>query len=252
MSEWIQHVFDEKNSVYEAVFKPNDEVTTQEVDGVIQYLDLDSESKVIDVCCGSGRHVIGLRNKGIQAFGIDISGSSITKAQLDGEKLGYNDIFFQGDIRTTEMVNSLSQSYEVAINMFNSFGYYVDDDQQRELLIGVHKLLRPEGRFLMHIPSKEFILSNFNRESTYSINGIQVVLKRNFDYKTSRLITHAHVDQYEGNPEDLVIDMRIYDDEEISDLLMHEGFEKIEIYGDFNGNKFDERSKNIVLISQKI
>ena len=82
---------------------------------------------VLDTCCGPGRHSLELASRGYRVTGIDI-----TEAYLEAARASAGDDnprFLKADIRDF----STDQPFDLAINLYTSFGYFSDpaDDWKR-------------------------------------------------------------------------------------------------------------------------
>lgn len=80
-----------------------------------------SPAKVLDVCCGIGRHSIELAKIGYDVTGIDISNFflSLARKQAKKERL-------KADFKCRQMddLKEFKSKYDIVINLFTSFGYY--------------------------------------------------------------------------------------------------------------------------------
>ena len=47
------------------------ERTQRECDAIVKFLQLTSDSKVLDLCCGQGRHSLELARRGYKVVGLD-------------------------------------------------------------------------------------------------------------------------------------------------------------------------------------
>lgn len=60
-----------------------------------------SEAKVLDLCCGIGRHSIFLAERGYNVVGVDLSPTLIARAREIASSRGIEDkvVFLEGDMR---------------------------------------------------------------------------------------------------------------------------------------------------------
>src|SRR5438105_210283 len=89
--------------------------TTREIDFVCACAPLPSFGRVIDVCCGMGRHARGLFKRGYSVTGVERDGVVISKAR----ELAGGPTYLQVDIREYQPDAS---SYDVVVIMSQSFG----------------------------------------------------------------------------------------------------------------------------------
>jgi ubiquinone/menaquinone biosynthesis C-methylase UbiE len=79
MADW-ETIFKEEGKVFH---KPQ-----EDMENVIKYMKKENVNKVLDLGCGSGRHVILLAKKGFNVYGTDISKEGIDLTQKNLKELG--------------------------------------------------------------------------------------------------------------------------------------------------------------------
>lgn len=119
------------------------EWTAGEVEGVRRRLPLPAFRRVLDVCCGPGRHAKHLVEHGYQVTGVDRDVEAIEQARATihgGE-------FLELDQRD---LGRLAGPFDAAVILWQSFGYFepADNDQ---VLAAIAGLLRPGGRLLLDL-----------------------------------------------------------------------------------------------------
>jgi len=117
--------------------------------------------------------------------------------------------------------------------MASSFGYFVNEDENRKILNEAFRLLKPEGTLLLDLPDKDYVLQNFNPFSCHKVNeDITVSRERELgdDIIYSREIVTSGK---RGCIRDRTYCTRLYSPEKISDLLYSAGFSPITCKRDF-------------------
>jgi len=76
-------------------------------------------------------------------------------------------------------------SYDAVVIMFNSFGYF-SDEEDKLVLAKIFDALKEGGRFLIEILNRDWIINNYKESEESEVDGIRVVEKREFDVLTSR------------------------------------------------------------------
>ena len=113
-----------------------------------------NENPVWDLGCGPGQTTNYLRNLGIHASGLDISGQ-----MLDQARRRYPDIHFQqGNILALEFEDSSI----AAIISFYAMVHFTKD-QVEKAFREIHRVLRPNGLFLFtyHVGEETICISEF-------------------------------------------------------------------------------------------
>src|SRR5712692_6870365 len=120
MTEW--HEDDEFWESFAPFFFTPDRVdgSTTEADGLIKLLEVAPGSRVLDLCCGVGRHSIALARRGFAVTGVDRTRAFLDRARDTADKAGLAIEWVQEDIRAFKRSNS----FDGAINCVTSFGYF--------------------------------------------------------------------------------------------------------------------------------
>jgi SAM-dependent methyltransferase len=118
--------------------------TEREVSFLAGALPLPAFRRVLDVCCGTGRHAQGLARRGDEVTGVDRDEGALARARL-AEVPGT--VFLQRDMRQLE---ELHGSWDAVVNLWASFGYF-DPDTNRSVLRAMRRLLRPAGRLILDL-----------------------------------------------------------------------------------------------------
>ncbi len=119
--------------------------TQEEVDKIEKLLHIERSAKILDLCCGIGRHSLEFSQRAYDVTGVDRTPAYIEKAKLEAEKLNLNTTFVLGDMREY----CASNSFDVIINLFGSFGYFENPDDDQKVVKNMYTSLRPGGQFLI-------------------------------------------------------------------------------------------------------
>jgi len=95
---WYQQFFGEDYLRIYAPFLPP-EKSAQEVEEIINLLNLPPASRILDLCCGHGRHAIPLAQQGYRVSGLDLSELFLQQAEREAESLSVEISWIQGDMR---------------------------------------------------------------------------------------------------------------------------------------------------------
>src|SRR5437867_9881977 len=121
--------------------------TPAQVEAIDKILHLRKGGRILDVACGAGRHTIDLAKRGYRVTGFDLSSPLLAEARKAARTAGVKPTFVQGDMRRLPYRNA----FEAAISMFTSFGYFDRPEEDRQVLRGIARALRPRGQFLMEL-----------------------------------------------------------------------------------------------------
>lgn len=140
--EWFSTWF--SSPYYPILYKNRDhEEAKQFLNRLTARLELQPEEhKILDLACGRGRHSIYLNRKGFEVCGLDLSEESITEAKkFENERLH----FHVHDMRKP----FAEESYDVIFNLFTSFGYFENEEENRLAIASVAKALRRGGTLVL-------------------------------------------------------------------------------------------------------
>lgn len=234
---WWQDLFDEIYLMTDARSVCDERLTCQEVDFLTQTLDLDKSDLILDLCGGHGRHSLELSRRGFNNVTVlDYSTYLIDlgKARAREEKL--NTVFIQGDARNTRLPG---QSFHFIIIMASSFGYFVNEGENKKILKESFRLLQPEGTLLLDLPDRNYVLQNFNPFSFHEVSE-DVTVCRQRELRDDIIYSReAVISKKRGCVRDRTYCTCLYSSEKITDLLNSVGFLPITCNSNFMNREAD-------------
>jgi SAM-dependent methyltransferase len=142
------------------------------MDNLTHYLNLPEKAKVLDLACGKGRHAIYLNQLGFDVLGVDLSENSILEAQKNtNEHLHF---------RVHDMRVPFEEKFDAIFNLFTSFGYFENDDDNLKTLIAIKQSLSDYGFAVVDFMNVANVIANLVPEETKSVDGIDFHIKRYF------------------------------------------------------------------------
>lgn len=259
--EWWQTIFNEKYlKTYVDVLNP--EVTNQQVAFLIKKLKLKKGAEILDLACGHGRHAIELTRRGYDVTGLDYSKHFINIARETAKKFKIDVKFVQDDMRQL----SYEKKFDAVINMFTSFGYFDNENDNIIVLRKIARALKPGGKFLIdlnnavrtiiHIVKKgkeDKKTGNFIEPSKdYLSNGLVVTTKNEWNPVAMQWsMTRSWKEK--GKLMSYRTNVRLFVFPELKHLLEENGLKVKNVWGDFEGStfKFDSRRLIILAIKEK-
>ena len=121
--------------------------------------------RVLDLCCGPGRHAAPLAARGFDVVGIDLDAAAVRDAR--GRAPG--GAFVQGDMQRLPFATA---SFDAVICMWQSFGHF-DADGNAAVLAEVGRVLRPNGCLLLDVYHRDFQAARLGTR-TIERNGARV------------------------------------------------------------------------------
>ena len=185
------------------------EQTEREIAFLARWLPLPDYARVLDMCCGVGRHSIALAELGYAVTGLDRSAEAIAEARRRG---GDKAEFVVGDMRE---LASVPGTFDAVLNLWQSFGYF-DEATNLDMLRQVSGKMRIGGRFVLDINHRGFHEAH-QGERRYERDGHVIV-------GTSRVAgNRQNVTLDYGDGVQDVFDWRLYTPEEICELAASVG-----------------------------
>ena len=222
------------------------EETAEEVANIISLLNIGEAASVLDLCCGPGRHSLQLARQGFSVTAVDRTKMYLERACKQAETEGLAIEFIQDDMRKF----CRPGSFDVAINLFTSFGYFEDMNDDRQVAANVYHSLKEKGVFLIDIMGKEVLARIFRERNWYELDNIMVLQEHkvcaNWSWIENRWLMIK-----DGKTDEWKVSHRLYSAAELAALLSDCGFKAIDVYGDLVGAPYDHAAKRLVLVAHK-
>jgi SAM-dependent methyltransferase len=241
---WWQKFFDEH---YLKVYKELEKETSREVEAIVRMMDLKPKAKILDLCCGYGRHSIELVQRGFQVTGYDLSDFFIEKAKKDSVDSGVEVEFVKGDMRKLPF----DKEFDAVVNIFTSFGFFDKESDDFKVTKGVSQALKKGGLFLLDLKNREYLIRNFQRRRWRQQEDFIMLEDNFFDLFTSRWELTRTLIFENGRKKENSFSLRMYSFTEILNLLKKSGFILESVYGDFDFREYSLDSPRMILISRK-
>jgi SAM-dependent methyltransferase len=223
------------------------EAATSEVAHIARLLNLPPGAPVLDLCCGPGRHSLALARSGFCVTSVDRTTRYLDYARRRAAGEGLNIEFIQQDMRAFLR----KESFDGAISLFTSFGYFEDQDEDLRVLRNLHASLRPGGRLVMQMAGKEVLARIFTPRTWVEYPDgaflmMEVEMVEGWSKGHNRWI-------YVKGAERKVFDflVRVYSAVELADLMSAAGFTSVEVYGDFDGKPYGREAKYLIAVAAK-
>ncbi|MGI6483008.1 MAG: class I SAM-dependent methyltransferase [Methanobacterium sp.] len=226
MSRWYKELFTNYADKYE------DESFTQgtigEVDFIEKEINWNKNCKILDVGCGTGRHVIELTKRGYSVTGIDLSENMLKKARKNACNAGFEIDFRQADARNLSFQGEFGL---VIMICEGAFPLMETDEMNFNILESAARSLNKKGKLILTTLNGLFPLFHSVKDFINSDSTSQTNKNNTFDLMTFRDIYQLEIEGDDGCKMNLNCNERYYVPSEINWLLKSIGFKKIDIYG---------------------
>jgi SAM-dependent methyltransferase len=134
---------------WRATFVPDATRTLAETDFLVRRLPLPAFRRVLDVCCGRGRHSRELSRRGYRVLGVDLDAEAVAEA----ERLAPEAEFRQLDVRE---LASLDREFDAVVSLGQTFGLF-DAETNAAELGAMRERVRPGGRIVLDVFDRRFV-----------------------------------------------------------------------------------------------
>ncbi|MCR4314777.1 MAG: class I SAM-dependent methyltransferase [Planctomycetes bacterium] len=225
------------------------ERTRAEVVFLSKYLSLVKDAKVLDLCCGQGRHSVEIAKLGCDVTGVDLSEFLLSEARLLAQKEGVEVEFIRSDMREIQF----AAEFDACINMFTAFAFLESDEEDAKVIQNVGKALKPGGRFLIDFINRDNVIRNLRpHDWKYLEDGSIFFSERFFDcFEGKMRVKEINVDD-SGEKVETYHEVRFYTPPEMRKMIEAAGMKVIASFGGFDESPLSIDSRRMILLSQKL
>jgi cyclopropane fatty-acyl-phospholipid synthase-like methyltransferase len=223
----------------------NSEEASLALDLIEKATSLKKDAAILDLACGAGRHSISLAKRGYTNItAIDLSPTLIREAKknADAEKVEIR--FERQDMR------SFSGSFDLIMNLFTSFGYFDEDEENEEVIAQAGKRLNPGGYFVIDFFNSVVIRRDivaYNEKILPSGERVEQLREiiNNRIQKKIRIFSGDHSTEFYES-------VRLFELQDFERMFAHAGILIKEKFGDYYGAPFESGSSpRLILVGKK-
>jgi SAM-dependent methyltransferase len=221
-----------------------DEAAQQEVEAIVSLLKMKTNSTVLDLCCGNGRHSRELSNLGFEVTGIDLSEVLLAGAR---NKMSTHEIkYIQSDVRELSFV----EEFEYVLNLFTSFGYFDEIEENIRVFQTIYNALKKNGIFLIDFLNPGYIRQNLVPYSERKVNDLTIVETRKIIGK--KVLKDIIIKQDGKIDRKYEEQVNLFEFEEMKKMLNQTNLQVTNVYGDLNESPYDQvNSPRMIIIGKK-
>ena len=228
-------------------FRSSD-LTTRETDQIQALTSPSPGAAVLDLCCGPGRHVLEFARRGFRVTGVDRTQRYIEAAATAARSEGLALELVQGDMRDFNR----PQTFDLALNLFSSFGYFADASDDLQVLRNLYTSLTPGGSVLMEMGGKEILAQGFEARAwhRHAERG-EFLLEERIVHDGWSAIENHWIWMRGSEQKEFAWTIRIYSGAELRGLLLEAGFSAVKLYGSLAGTPYDQDAQQLVVVAAK-
>jgi cyclopropane fatty-acyl-phospholipid synthase-like methyltransferase len=235
--KWFDSWFD--SPYYHILYKDRNYREAQIfMDNLTHYLNMDEGSKVLDLACGKGRHSIYLNQLGYDVLGVDLSENSIEIASKNTN----TSLHF----RVHDMREPFEEKFDGIFNLFTSFGYFENEEDNLKTLISIKESLSEYGFGVIDFMNVNQVIANLVPEETKTVEEIDFKIKR---YHQDGYIFKEIDFEDKGNTYHFTEKVRAFTLQDFEQLMDQAGIFLLDTFGDYKLKKFHKLdSERLIMI----
>jgi SAM-dependent methyltransferase len=174
--------------------------------------------RLIDLGCGTGRLLVPLARRGAWAMGVDLSAPMLRIARDRACEAGVTIDLLHANL--TRLDGIAAGSFDCAACLFSTLGMVRGSEERRRVVAHAFRVLRPGGRFVVHVHNRWFNLWNREGRRWLLGNGVQALAGR-AEAGDRRMPVHQGIAN---------LTLHLFTRREILRLLGSVGFRVIEVW----------------------
>lgn len=241
-ANWYKNWF---GNEYLTIYAHRDEWEAQKLLKLIQnHIHLDKSIKIVDLCCGQGRHALLLAEQGFEVYGIDLSRTLLEIAKYKKDP-GQKAFFIQADMRYLPMF----RSFDLLLNLFTSFGYFETDKQNIAVFEQFSQVLRNQGNFVFDYFHAGHVSDNLIPFQSEKFGNVLVEQERHIE--NSRVQKKIMIEK--GNNRSVFYEsVKMYEPDQIISMMENSHLRIDHVFGDYAGNPLCGGSPRMIVIGHSV
>lgn len=239
--EWFKSWFDTR--YYHILYQNRDYLEAERfIFQLLRFLQFKKGTKCLDLACGMGRHAVLLSKEGLNVTGLDLSANSIQNAKIfEAENLHF-------DVHDMRLPYK-NEQYDAIFNLFTSFGYFENREDNLKTLSSIHQMLVKDGQLIIDFINLTYVLTHLVVNEHKHLSGIDFYLQRY--YEDNKIIKNITFED-KGEHFSFTEKVQAITKKEMEQMLKSVGFEIEHIFGNYLLQEFDENtSDRLIIIARK-
>lgn len=199
--------------------------------------------RILDLGCGQGRHLAVFREHGLRSVGLDLSRPLLRRAReaTDGQVP-----LVRADMRGVPLADGV---FDAVSSFFTSFGYFASRSEDRRVLAEIRRVLRDGGVYLLDFLNADRVRSELVPEEETTVEGTTVVQSR--EIRDGHVVKRIEIGGGGDAPPRVYHErVRLYEPEELVEMLREASLPVRERLGDYGGAAFERSSPRFIALGR--
>jgi SAM-dependent methyltransferase len=203
--------------------------------------------RVLDLCCGPGRHTVVLAKKGYIVTAVDRTPFLLKKAQKRAQAEGVSVEWVLDDMRNFVRPDT----YDLVVNLFTSFGYFDEKQDDIKVLQNVYASLKGGGVCVLELAGKEILARIFGPTSAERLPDGSMLVQCHEIFDEWTRIRNEWILIKDGKATSFKFHHTIYSGQELKDRLLQAGFSKVRLFGNLDGEEYGLAAQRLIATAVK-
>lgn len=221
----------------------NEDEANDLIDLIHSYIKVSPHAKILDLCCGQGRHALILAKLGYSVYGMDLSRALLQEANNRKDK-HHRAYFIQADMRYLPTLSS----FHLLLNLFTSFGYFESDQENLAVFLEFYNALERGGNFVFDYLNPNHVIQNLVPYEHEELNTMKIDIERQIH---GNRVQKKICLKKEKNESTFYESVKMYQPGEIFTMLKQAGLSVLHVFGDYHGSDFNQESPRLLVIGEK-
>ena len=222
------------------------EAAEAEVESVLELAGI-HQGDVLDLACGPGRHSVALAKKELRVTGVDLSSVLLRRARERGLAENVDVEWVREDMRRFVR----PESFDLAISLFTSFGYFESRDDDLQVLRNIRASLRSGGTLVVETMGKEVLVRGFVSTISKELDDGRLLVERHEIVDDWTRIRNQWIVIEDGAATTFRFDVAVYSGQELKDRLLQAGFAGVHLFGGYDGREYGLDAERLVAVARR-
>lgn len=212
----------------------------------------DGKVKILDLAAGTGNYSIAMAKMGYSVTAVDLDKEMVNRIKEKNCEEGTN---VNAMVMDMNSVDSIKEKFDLIICIGNSLVHLDNKEDINNLITKLYKLLNENGILIIQIVNYDRIIEKDIKElPLIQRQDKGVTFVRNYERENDKILFKTKI-LVENNKEEKIyyntVELYPLKSEDLKLMLKEAGFNKVEMYGDFNGGDYNIESMATVVAAYK-